>query len=100
MKKILAKAQCEGWTYLEQGLVCGNRMEFIKNEKRIGITLNPATYQLTNMSPSQMQVVMKADALYSGNDPIVAKIRNLSFEDQTNLTGVAREIFLLICEEE
>ena len=50
MKKILAKAQREGWTYLEQG--------------------------------------------------IVAKIRNLSFEDQTNLTGVAREIFLLICEEE
>lgn len=100
MKKILAKAQSEGWTVLEQGLVCGNRMEFVKNEKRIGITLNPASYQLTNMSPTQMKIVMEADTLYSGNDPIVAKIRNLSFEDQTNLTGVAREIFLLICEED
>ncbi|MBI4856867.1 MAG: hypothetical protein HY818_09010 [Acetobacterium woodii] len=100
MKKILAKAQNEGWTYLAQGLVCGNRMEFVKNERRIGITLNPASYQLTNMSPTQMKTVMEADRLYSENDPIVAKIRNLSFEDQTNLTGVARELFLLICEED
>ncbi|WP_373482101.1 hypothetical protein [Acetobacterium sp.] len=100
MKKILAKAQREGWTYLEQGLVCGNRMEFIKNDRKIGITLNPASYQMTNISPTQMKVVMEADTLYSGNDPIVSKIQNLSFEDQTNLIGVAREIFLMICEED
>lgn len=100
MKKIIEKAQSEGWHYLEQGLVCGNRMEFVKNEKRIGITLSPASYQLTNMSPAQMKIVMEADSLYSGNDPIVTKIRNLSFEDQTILTGIARELFLLICQED
>lgn len=100
MKKILEKARHEGWLFLEQGLACGNRMEFVKNEKRIGITLNPASYQLTNISATQMQVVMEADALYTANDPIVAKIRNLPFENQTNLIGVAREIFLLICDED
>ena len=100
MKKILAKAQREGWIYLEKGLVCGNRMEFIKNNRKISITLNPASYQMTNISPTQMKVVTEADTLYSGNDPIVSKIRNLPFEDQTNLIGVAREIFLMICAED
>lgn len=99
MKKILAKAKREGWTYLEQSLACGNRMVFEKNEKRIGITLNPAAYQMTNMSSIQMNNVMAADALYTNNEPIVEKIRTLSFEEQTNLIGVEREIFLLICEE-
>ncbi|WP_303870531.1 hypothetical protein [Acetobacterium wieringae] len=100
MKIIIAKAQSEGWICLEQGLVCGNRIEFVNGEKRISITLNPASYQLTNMSPTKMKIVMEADTLYSQNDPIVTKIRNLSFEDQTKLTGVAREIFLLICDED
>ncbi len=100
MNKILKKAQSEGWTYLEQGLVCGNRMVFVKNEKRVSITLYPASYQLTNLSPTQMRLTMAADVLYAENNPIVDKIRCLTFEDQTNLTGVDREIFLLLCAED
>ncbi|MBC3888568.1 hypothetical protein GH810_09635 [Acetobacterium paludosum] len=100
MKKILEKAKIEGWTDLNQGLACGNRMEFVKGDKKIGITLNPASYQLTNMLPSQMTNMLEADTLYASKDPVIEKIRNLSFEDQAELSGVARELFLLICQED
>ncbi|KNZ42761.1 hypothetical protein [Acetobacterium bakii] len=100
MKKILEKAREEGWTPLDQDLSCGNRIEFIKDEKRIGVTLNPASYQLTNMSPGQLKIIMKADALYADKAPITEAIRNLSFEEQTKLIGVERELFLLICAED
>lgn len=100
MKKILQKANEEGWTHIDQSLSCGNRIEFTKKEKRIGITLNPASYQLTNMSPGQMKIIMAADALYTDNAPILEAIRVLSFEEQTKLIGVERELFLLICEED